>query len=229
MMGQVGFMYAGTETGVADAASAGFWVPAAGFSPLGESWASAIAAPSEQSSASDMNDRRMINSCLPEARGRPAAAFVGYGISAMNPQAIGRTRRRNRRTRPVPLSIVAGLRAAALLPSAHAPVWQTPCRVDSARSGTATALHEPVENTMLRRTAFQRRTMAGRIPVESLDTLLTSRRTFLAFLQKRTGSREDAEEILQSAFARALEKGGGLRRDESVVAWFYRLLRNSLV
>ncbi len=71
--------------------------------------------------------------------------------------------------------------------------------------------------------------MAGRIPVESLDTLLASQRTFLAFLRKRTGSREDAEEILQSAFARALEKGGELRRDESVVAWFYRLLRNSLV
>lgn len=37
-----------------------------------------------------------------------------------------------------------------------------------------------------------------------------------------------AEELLQNAFVRTLEKGGGIEDDESAVAWFYRLLRNSL-
>jgi RNA polymerase sigma-70 factor (ECF subfamily) len=63
---------------------------------------------------------------------------------------------------------------------------------------------------------------------EPLDVLVANHRRFLAFLEKRTGSREDAEEILQSAFVRAIEKGGTIRDGESVVAWFYRLLRNAI-
>jgi RNA polymerase sigma-70 factor (ECF subfamily) len=52
---------------------------------------------------------------------------------------------------------------------------------------------------------------------------------FLAFLERRVGSREDAEDILQSAFVRGLERGAALRDEESATAWFYRLLRNALV
>jgi RNA polymerase sigma factor (sigma-70 family) len=52
---------------------------------------------------------------------------------------------------------------------------------------------------------------------------------FLAFLQRRVASREDAEDILQSAFVRGLERGAALRDHESATAWFYRLLRNALV
>lgn len=65
-------------------------------------------------------------------------------------------------------------------------------------------------------------------PADAVPTLVTNHRRFLAFLEKRTGSREDAEEILQSAFVKAIEKGGSIRDGESVVAWFYRLLRNAL-
>ena len=61
-----------------------------------------------------------------------------------------------------------------------------------------------------------------------MDVLVANHRRFLAFLKKRTGSRQDAEEILQSAFVKTLEKGASIRKDESVVAWFYRLLRNAL-
>lgn len=61
-----------------------------------------------------------------------------------------------------------------------------------------------------------------------IDTLVANHRRFLAFLEKRTGSRQDAEEILQSAFVKTLEKGGEIRNGESAVAWFYRLLRNAL-
>jgi RNA polymerase sigma factor (sigma-70 family) len=52
---------------------------------------------------------------------------------------------------------------------------------------------------------------------------------FLAFLERRVQSRDDAQEILQEAFVRSIARGGTLRDDESAVAWFYRLLRNALV
>jgi RNA polymerase sigma-70 factor (ECF subfamily) len=52
---------------------------------------------------------------------------------------------------------------------------------------------------------------------------------FLAFLARRVASRDQAEEILQQAFVRALERGHTLRDGESAIAWFYRLLRNALV
>jgi RNA polymerase sigma-70 factor (ECF subfamily) len=52
---------------------------------------------------------------------------------------------------------------------------------------------------------------------------------FLAFLEKRVASREEAEDILQSAFVRSLERGAALRNEESATAWFYRLLHNALV
>jgi RNA polymerase sigma factor (sigma-70 family) len=59
--------------------------------------------------------------------------------------------------------------------------------------------------------------------------LVANHARFLAFLERRVGSREVAQEILQDAFVRGIAHGGGLRSDESAVAWFYRLLRNALV
>ena len=62
-----------------------------------------------------------------------------------------------------------------------------------------------------------------------LEVLVGNHQRFLAFLERRVGSRETAEDILQDGFVRALERVDSLRADESVVAWFYRLLRNALV
>jgi RNA polymerase sigma-70 factor (ECF subfamily) len=59
--------------------------------------------------------------------------------------------------------------------------------------------------------------------------LLANHRRFLAFLESRVGSREDAEEILQNAFVRSLDKADTIRDSESAVAWFYRVLRNAVV
>lgn len=59
--------------------------------------------------------------------------------------------------------------------------------------------------------------------------LVENRRAFLGFLEKRTGDRAIAEDILQEAFARGLEKLETLRDDEAVKAWFYRSLRNAVV
>jgi RNA polymerase sigma-70 factor (ECF subfamily) len=63
---------------------------------------------------------------------------------------------------------------------------------------------------------------------ETLKVLLESHRRFLAFLVPRVKVPQDAEEILQSAFGKAIEHGNELKH-ESAVAWFYRLLRNALV
>jgi RNA polymerase sigma factor (sigma-70 family) len=62
-----------------------------------------------------------------------------------------------------------------------------------------------------------------------LNLLVGNHRRFLEFLERRTGNRADAEDVLQAAFVRAVERGSELREAESAVAWFYRLLRNSLV
>jgi len=59
--------------------------------------------------------------------------------------------------------------------------------------------------------------------------LVDEHRRFLRFLEQRLGDRALAEDILQAAFVRGLERAGQLRDDESVVAWFYRMLRNAIV
>lgn len=64
---------------------------------------------------------------------------------------------------------------------------------------------------------------------EVVSRLVANHREFLRFLESRVRDRAVAEDILQAAFVRALERGGALREDESAVAWFYRLLRNALV
>ncbi len=71
-------------------------------------------------------------------------------------------------------------------------------------------------------------TTAGLTP-ELVRVLVDNHARFLSFLERRVGRREVAEEILQEAFVRGLDKGASLREAESVTAWFYRLLRNALV
>ena len=66
-------------------------------------------------------------------------------------------------------------------------------------------------------------------PDPVMARLLANHRRFLDFVTAKVGSRAEAEEILQDAFVRGLQKGGELRDDESAVAWFYRLLRNAVV
>lgn len=74
-------------------------------------------------------------------------------------------------------------------------------------------------------------TERGGAPAEDgiLAALLENRRGFLRFLERRVGSPEEAEEVLQDAFTRAVAKRSTLRDEESAVAWFYRMLRNAVV
>ena len=63
---------------------------------------------------------------------------------------------------------------------------------------------------------------------ELVAQLDANRRAFLSFLERRVGHREAAEDVLQEAYARSLDKMP-LESGESAVAWFYRVLRNSVI
>lgn len=63
---------------------------------------------------------------------------------------------------------------------------------------------------------------------QGLHILLQQREKFLAFVARRVESREVAEDILQSAFLRGREKES-LINDQSLTAWFYRVLRNAVI
>ena len=63
---------------------------------------------------------------------------------------------------------------------------------------------------------------------EVIERLVSSHRAFLAFLEPRVGDRATAEDILQAAFVRAVDKADTVAEPDSAVAWFYRLLRHAL-
>jgi RNA polymerase sigma-70 factor (ECF subfamily) len=64
---------------------------------------------------------------------------------------------------------------------------------------------------------------------QALAKLIESQGQFLGFLRKRISSADVAEDLLQNAFLKSIEKGGGIKDEESIVAWFYRVLRNSVI
>jgi RNA polymerase sigma factor (sigma-70 family) len=59
--------------------------------------------------------------------------------------------------------------------------------------------------------------------------LVDNHRQFLAFLERRLGERALAEDILQDAFVKSLQKKEDVRDETSSVAWFYRTLRNAVI
>ena len=60
-------------------------------------------------------------------------------------------------------------------------------------------------------------------------TLVANHREFLNFLMRRVGDRALAEDLLQEAFVRGVSRADTLRDGESVIAWFYRSLRNAVI
>ena len=62
-------------------------------------------------------------------------------------------------------------------------------------------------------------------PGDSLHALLERHAAFLAFVQDRPL----AEDILQSAYLRALQRVESVRDHTSVVPWFYAILRNAII
>ena len=65
------------------------------------------------------------------------------------------------------------------------------------------------------------------LTAEMVATLVANHRAFLAFVQKRVGNRALAEDILQDAFVRGVEKFDSVR--DTAVGWFYRVLRNAII
>ena len=59
--------------------------------------------------------------------------------------------------------------------------------------------------------------------------LALQRNQFLQFVRRRVESSAAAEDILQGAYTRAMERSSSLRSGESAVAWFYRILRNAVI
>jgi len=70
---------------------------------------------------------------------------------------------------------------------------------------------------------------ANSLSPAAIQRLVDSHRQFLAFLEARVESKAAAEDILQTAFVRGLERGADVRDEESAVAWFYRVLRNAVI
>lgn len=62
---------------------------------------------------------------------------------------------------------------------------------------------------------------------EVIATLVANHRAFLAFVQRRVGTRDIAEEILQNAFVKNVDKFDTVR--ETAVGWFYKVLRNAII
>lgn len=63
--------------------------------------------------------------------------------------------------------------------------------------------------------------------VGEIDTLVAKHRELLRFVERRVGDRATAEEILQDAFVRGIEREGEIK--DSALAWFYRVLRNAVI
>jgi len=61
-----------------------------------------------------------------------------------------------------------------------------------------------------------------------MAVLIQQQAQFLAFLQRRLGNDADAEDVLQTAYLKALTAVKTVREEEKIVAWFSRLLRNIL-
>jgi RNA polymerase sigma-70 factor (ECF subfamily) len=62
-----------------------------------------------------------------------------------------------------------------------------------------------------------------------LAILLENHRAFLKYLERRVGDRALAEDILQDAFSKVVDRPEQAPTDEGVVPWFYRTLRNAAI
>ena len=63
----------------------------------------------------------------------------------------------------------------------------------------------------------------------TLATLLDNHRSFLRYLERKVGDRALAEDILQDAFVKLVDRPDAAPAGETIVPWFYRLLRNAAI
>lgn len=65
--------------------------------------------------------------------------------------------------------------------------------------------------------------------IKNLSALLDRHGAFLGFVQRRVQDRSLAEDLLQSAYVRALQHADTVRDHSAVVPWFYSILRNAII
>lgn len=64
---------------------------------------------------------------------------------------------------------------------------------------------------------------------DRVEILVRSKGRLLQFLERRLGNRADAEDLLQTALLRLVDRGDSLREAGKLIPWFYQLLRNLMV
>jgi RNA polymerase sigma-70 factor (ECF subfamily) len=62
-----------------------------------------------------------------------------------------------------------------------------------------------------------------------IQRLLEHESAFKQFVRRRVGDHAVAEDILQQSFTRAVEHSRSLHNEESVLPWFYRILRHTII
>lgn len=100
-----------------------------------------------------------------------------------------------------------------------------PPSIDHAYRAVAAWCFQPVSNATLHDVTAPEEPLAE--PATVIETLVENHRAFLAFIEHRVGSRAIAEEILQAAFVKSLDKLDMI--NETVIGWFYRVLRNAII
>lgn len=61
------------------------------------------------------------------------------------------------------------------------------------------------------------------------EQLLTELETFTAFARSRVGDPHLAADVVQDSLLKAVKSADQLRENESVTAWFYRILRRTII
>jgi RNA polymerase sigma-70 factor (ECF subfamily) len=66
------------------------------------------------------------------------------------------------------------------------------------------------------------------LPLHVVHVLTENRLKFVGFVQRQVQSKDLAEDIVQEAFVRGIDRIETLRDEAAIVAWFYRVLRNAV-
>lgn len=90
-----------------------------------------------------------------------------------------------------------------------------------AKHGAFVSTLHPMDNDITKETIEQR--------LMTMDELMSSHQRWTGFLRSRISDPASAEDILQSAYIKVLERGSELRDRESSVSWFYSVLRNAII
>lgn len=62
-----------------------------------------------------------------------------------------------------------------------------------------------------------------------LDQLMLAQEAFKAFVRRRVPTEDIADDLLQHSLIKAIEQVHAIRHEESLVPWFYRVLRHAII